>query len=159
MKMKRIIAVLSIMVLTLIFTGCGGDSASGGYAAGEDFTLGDNTFALEKCVRIADMDTDSTEGYGVAVLIEGSQAPIIMSTSGGAPQSAVAMILVKEDGSTIKSSGINFDGIDDQGKYGVRMTFKFSVPKGEEFPAKATMMSANNEEETASLDLTTAPVE
>ena len=158
MKLKKVIAVLSIMAMAFIVTGCG-DSGSSGIPAGEDFTLGDNTFTLEKCVKITDNDTQSSEGYGVAVLIEGNQAPIVMSVNGGTPSSAVSMVLVKDDGSTISPSGINFDGIDDQGKYGVRMTFNFDVPVGEGLPATATMTNTNNEEESVTLDLSSAPTE
>ena len=158
MKLKKIIAVISILAMAFVITSCGG-SVSNGYGAGEDFTLADNTFALEKWVRNTDNDTDSTECYGVALLIEGNEAPIIMSLSGGQPQSAVNLVLNKDDDSTISPSGINFDGIDDQDKYGVRLTFYFNLPKGEDLPKTATLINKNNEEETATLDLTSISVE
>ena len=52
--MKKLFAAALVAVMCLAFAGCGGSS---GYSQGEQFQLGDETYALEKWERNIDKDT------------------------------------------------------------------------------------------------------
>ena len=149
--MKKIIAAMAVAVMCFAFAGCGGSS---GYGEGEQFQLGDETYALEKVVRATDKDTGATECYGVSLLQVGQTAPVIISgfgTSTATTQSALEMTLVDGDQSYAASS-VSFAAIDDVEGYGLRMVFYFDIPSGTAMPTSATLKRSDGEE-TVQLDL------
>ena len=77
--MKKILLYVIALISIFCVAGCGGSS---GYKQGEQFQLGDNTYALEKVVRAPANDTGSTEGFGVSLLQVGNTAPVIISGLG-----------------------------------------------------------------------------
>ena len=151
MVMRKIIAAAAVMIMCVAFAGCGG---SAGYGEGEQFQLGDDTYALEKIVRAPGQDAGSTECYGVSLLQVGDTAPVIISgfgTGTSTTQSALEMTLVDGD-TTYAAKTISFAAIDDVEGYGVRMVFYFDIPAGTELPASATLKRTDGEE-TVELDL------
>ena len=150
--MRRIIAVMAVVIMCVAFAGCGGGGS--GYGAGEQFQLGEDTYALEKVVRATDKDTGSTECYGVSLLQVGNTAPVIISgfgTSTATTQSAIEMTLVDGDKS-YSASTISFAAIDDVEGYGLRMVFYFDIPTGTDLPGSATVKKSDSED-TAELNL------
>ena len=149
--MKKYIAVIAILALCFAFTGCGGSS---GYTEGEQFKLGDETYALEKIERDSDKDTDSTERYGVSLLQVGNSAPVTISGFGGGTTTTKSIIdLTLNDGETkYVTSTISFVATDEVEGYGSRVIFYFDIPKGKDFPASGTLKRTDGDE-TAELDL------
>lgn len=148
---RKIIAAMAVAVMCVAFAGCGGSS---GYGEGEQFQLGDETYALEKIVRAADKDTGSTQSYGVSLLQVGQTAPVIIGGLGNgsmSTQSAVEMTLVDGD-TTYSPSTVSFAAIDDVEGYGLRMVFYFVIPTGTEMPSSATV-KRSGEDEAVDLDL------
>lgn len=157
--MKKLLAVLLAVMTCLAFAACGGGS---GYGEGEQFQLGDNTYALEKVVRVTDNDTGATDGYGVSVLQVGNTAPVVISGLGGngALNTTSAIDMTLHDGDTTYSTrSISFAATDEVEGYGSRVVFYFDIPKGSDLPTSATM-KGQSEEEVAELDLSgMSPVE
>ena len=153
-KRSVIISAVIVMIISVAFAGCGGSAA---YTEGEQFQLEDNTYALEKVVKAIDQDTQSTECYGVSVLMVGDTAPVVMDAGslagGGAitPRSAINMTLSDGDKS-YTAKDISFAKTDEVEGYGSRATFYFDIPVGEELPSKATL-TGTSEEEGIELDL------
>lgn len=149
--MKKVLIALLAVMTCLAFAACGGNS---GYGEGEQFQLGDNTYALEKVVRATDNDTGATDGYGVSVLQVGNTAPVIISGLGnGTMNSTSAIDMTLHDGDTTYSTrSISFAATDEVEGYGSRMIFYFDIPKGSDLPTSATM-KGQSEEEVAELDL------
>ena len=149
--LRRIIVVLAIAVMCVAFAGCGGSS---GYAKGEQFQLGEETYALEKVVRAVDKDAGSTECYGVSLLQVGNTAPIIISgfgTGTTSTQSAIDLTL-SEGETTYSPSSISFEATDEVEGYGSRILFYFDIPAGTALPASGTLKKSDSEE-TAEIDL------
>ena len=149
--LNKIIVAMAIMIMCVAFAGCGGSS---GYSEGEQFQLGEETYALEKVVRAPDKDTSSTECYGVSLLQVGNTAPVIISGFGaGTASTQSALELTLHEGETTYSpSTISFAAIDDVEGYGLRMVFYYDIPTGTEMPTSGTLKGANGEE-TVELDL------
>ena len=149
--MKKIFIAILLTVVCIAFAGCGGGS---GYAKGEQFQLGEETYALEKVVRAPDKDTSSTECYGVSVLQVGSTTPITISGFGtGTPTTKSLIEMTMNDGdTTYEGKTISIAAIDDVDGYAVRMVFYFDIPTGTEMPTSATLKNTDTEE-TADLDL------
>ncbi len=156
--MKKLFIAALAMMMCLAFAGCGGAS---GYSKGEQFQLGDETYALEKWERHSEKDTGSTECYAVCVLQVGNTAPVVISGfgTGGAMNTSSAIQLTLNDGdSTISPSSIGFAAIDDVEGYGCRLTFYYDLPAGSELPESGTL-TKNGEEESAELNLGSLSVE
>ncbi len=149
--MKKIFIAILLTVVCIAFAGCGGGS---GYAKGEQFQLGEETYSLEKVVRAPDKDTSSTECYGVSVLQVGSTTPITISGFGtGTPTTKSLIEMTMNDGdTTYEGKTISIAAIDDVDGYAVRMVFYFDIPTGTEMPTSATLKNTDTEE-TADLDL------
>jgi len=149
--MKKIFIAILLTVVCIAFVGCGGGS---GYAKGEQFQLGEETYSLEKVVRAPDKDTSSTECYGVSVLQVGSTTPITISGFGtGTPTTKSLIEMTMNDGdTTYEGKTISIAAIDDVDGYAVRMVFYFDIPTGTEMPTSATLKNIDTEE-TADLDL------
>ena len=151
-SLNKLIAAMAVMIMCVAFAGCGGGS---GYSEGEQFQLGEDTYALEKVVRAIDEDTSSTECYGVSLLHVGNSAPVIISglgTSGAlSTQSAIDLTLTDGD-TTYSPRSISFAATDEVEGYGSRVVFYFDIPTGTEMPTSATLKNTDTEE-TAELDL------
>jgi len=149
--MKKLLAVLLAAMTCFAFAACGGSS---GYGEGEQFQLGDNTYALERVVRATGNDTGATDGYGVSVLQVGNTAPVVISGLGnGTLNSTSAIDMTLHDGDTTYSTrSISFAATDEVEGYGSRVVFYFDIPKGSDLPTSATM-KGQSEEEVAELDL------
>lgn len=149
--MKKLIAAIVIMIMCLAFAGCGGSS---GFGEGEQFQLGDNTYALEKTVRAADKDTGSAECYGVSILQVGNTAPIIISGLGNGSMSTKSAIdlTLGEGDDAISPKSIRFEATDEVEGYGSRMVFYFEIPSGEDMPDSAFIKEADGDE-SVQLDL------
>lgn len=150
--MKRIIIAALVTALCFVFAGCGSGS---GFKAGEQFQLGENTYALEKWERMTDKDTDTTEGYAVCLLQVGDSAPVIITglgTDNMSTESTLDMTLNMND-STISPNTIGFQAIDDVEGYGSRVTFSFDIPKGEDLPESATFINLTEDDESVQLNL------
>ena len=149
--MKKILIALLAVMTCLAFAACGGSSD---YGEGEQFQLGDNTYALEKVVRATGNDTGATDGYGVSVLQVGNTAPVVISGLGnGTLNSTSAIDMTLHDGDTTYSTrSISFAATDEVEGYGSRVVFYFDIPKGSDLPTSATM-KGQSEEEVAELDL------
>ena len=148
--MKKLFAAALVAVMCLAFAGCGGSS---GYSQGEQFQLGDETYALEKWERNIDKDTSVSEGYSVCVLQVGNTAPIIISgfgTENATTQSAINLELSNGD-KTYSPASIGFQAIDDVEGYGCRLTFYYDLPVGEDLPTSGTL--TKDGEEPVELDL------
>ena len=152
--MKRLSICLLTISLLLFLAACGTSEKS--YSVNERFTIGDDQCVLEKCEKAT--GTATTDDYNISLLIVGDEAPIIMSMNGGQTQttSGIDMVL-KDDNEKIASKDVQFAHIEDQGDYGVRATFLFSVPKDQELPDEATVINNSNKEETVLLDLEDLP--
>lgn len=150
--MKRILVVALVAALCLVFAGCG---SSSGYSAGEQFQLGDNTYALEKWERTTANDTSSSDGYSVCLLQVGNTAPIVISGFGSdnaSMKSALEMTLIDGD-TTYSAKTVGFAAIDDVEGYGSRITFGFDIPKGTDLPTSATLVNTSSGEESVQLNL------
>ena len=149
--LNKIIAAMAVMIMCVAFAGCGGSS---GYSEGEQFQLGEETYALEKVVRAPDKDTSSTECYGVSLLQVGDTTPITISGFGtGTPTTKSLIEMTMNDGeTTYEGKTISIAAIDDVDGYAVRMVFYFDIPTGTEMPTSATLKNTDTEE-TAELDL------
>ena len=149
---KKLIAIAAVAIMCVAFAGCGGSSS--GYSKGEQFQLGENTYALEKVVRATDKDTGSTDCYGVSLLQVGNSAPIVISGLGDDSMSTKSAVdLTLHDGDTNYSPGtISFEATDEVEGYGSRMVFYFDIPKGMELPISGTL-KGSSDEEVAELDL------
>ena len=150
--LSKIIAAMAVVIMCVAFAGCGGSS---GYSKGEQFQLGENTYALEKVVKAVDKDTSSTECYGVSLLQVGNSAPVIISGfgSGGAMSTQSAIELTLTDGdATYSPSTISFEATDEVEGYGSRIVFYFDLPAGTAVPTKG-ILKGTSDEETAELDL------
>ena len=151
-NLRRIIAVMAVAVMCVAFAGCGGGS---GYSEGEQFQLGEDTYALEKVVRAIDEDTSSTECYGVSLLHVGNSAPVIISglgTSGAlSTQSAIDLTLTDGD-TTYSPRSISFAATDEVEGYGSRVVFYFDIPTGTALPTSGTL-KGTSDEETVELNL------
>ena len=151
-SLNKIIAAMSVMIMCVAFAGCGGGS---GYSEGEQFQLGEDTYALEKVVRAIDEDTSSTECYGVSLLHVGNSAPVIISglgTSGAlSTQSAIDLTLTDGD-TTYSPRSISFAATDEVEGYGSRVVFYFDIPTGTALPTSGTL-KGTSDEETVELNL------
>ena len=151
-SLNKIIAAMAVMIMCVAFAGCGGGS---GYSEGEQFQLGEDTYALEKVVRAIDEDTSSTECYGVSLLHVGNSAPVIISglgTSGAlSTQSAIDLTLTDGD-TTYSPRSISFAATDEVEGYGSRVVFYFDIPTGTALPTSGTL-KGTSDEETVELNL------
>lgn len=151
-SMKTFIATIVIIIICIAFAGCGVGS---GYSEGEQFTFGENTYALERLVRVKDKDTDSTECYGVSLLQVGYEAPVIISGFFGngnmSTKSAIDMTL-KDGDTTYSTRSISFAATDEVEGYGSRAVFYFDIPKGTDLPTSAILWGSDDEE-TVELNL------
>ena len=151
-SLNKIIAAMAVMIMCFAFAGCGGGS---GYSEGEQFQLGEDTYALEKVVRAIDEDTSSTECYGVSLLHVGNSAPVIISglgTSGAlSTQSAIDLTLTDGD-TTYSPRSIYFAATDEVEGYGSRVVFYFDIPTGTALPTSGTL-KGTSDEETVELNL------
>ena len=141
--MKKILSVLLAAVMCLAFAACGGGT---GYGEGEQFQIGDETYALEKVVRASDNDTSSTDSYGVSFLHVGQTAPVIISGfgTGGTPTTQSALEMTLNDGDTsITAKTISFEATDEVEGYGSRVVFYFDIPKGEAMPTSGILKDAS----------------
>lgn len=154
-KMKRLTACLLTLSMLLLAAGCGASQKA--YSVKERFELGDDQYALEKWERMSDLDTDSTNGYGICLLIVGQEAPVIMSMGGGQTTSGIDLTLTGDQEEPITAQDIQFAAVENMGDYGVRATFQFSLPKDKELPQQGTLINNSNKEETVSLDLSDLP--
>ena len=140
-SLNKIIAAMAVMIMCVAFAGCGGGS---GYSEGEQFQLGEDTYALEKVVRAIDEDTSSTECYGVSLLHVGNSAPVIISglgTSGAlSTQSAIDLTLTDGD-TTYSPRSISFAATDEVEGYGSRVVFYFDIPTETETTTTTTTSS------------------
>ena len=151
-SLNKIIAAMAVMIMCVAFAGCGGGS---GYSEGEQFQLGEDTYALEKVVRAIDEDTSSTECYGVSLLHVGNSAPVIISGLGtsGALSTKSAIDLTLTDGDTTYSPrSISFAATDEVEGYGSRVVFYFDIPTGAALPTSGTL-KGTSDEETVELNL------
>ena len=151
-SLNKLIAAMAVMIMCVAFAGCGGGS---GYSEGEQFQLGEDTYALEKVVRAIDEDTSSTECYGVSLLHVGNSAPIIISGLGtsGALNSQSAIELTLTDGDTTYSPrSISFAATDEVEGYGSRVVFYFDIPAGTALPTSGTL-KGTSDEDVVELDL------
>lgn len=150
--MKKIIAAAAVLMMCFAFAGCGGSS---GYAKGEQFQIGDDTYALEKVVKAIDKDTSSSECYGVSLLHVGNTAPVVISGLGAngamSTQSAIEMTLIDGD-TNYSASSLSFEATDEVEGYGSRVTFYFDLPVGTSVPTGATV-KGSGDEEAVQLDL------
>ena len=154
--MKKLFAAAFVIIMCVAFAGCGGSS---GYSQGEQFQLGDETYALEKWERNIDKDTSASEGYSVCILEVGTTAPIIISGFGTANATATSAIgLELSNGEkTYTPTSIGFQAIDDVEGYGSRITFYFDLPVGEDIPTSGTL--TKDGEEPVELDFSGLTVE
>ena len=150
-SLNKLIAAMAVMIMCVAFAGCGGGS---GYSEGEQFQLGEDTYALEKVVRAIDEDTSSTECYGVSLLHVGNSAPVIISglgTSGAlSTQSAIDLTLTDGD-TTYSPRSISFAATEVEGD-GSRVVFYVDIPTGTALPTSGTL-KGTSDEETVELNL------
>ncbi|MDO5112110.1 MAG: hypothetical protein Q4E65_07380 [Clostridia bacterium] len=159
--MKKWIAVLLAALLLMSFSACGADEAqsagqTAGKAAGESFTLGKETYALEKWVLLPEYDTDTMRGYGLCLVQQEAVAPIKITSQG---YSSLVDATLDVGGTELPTRNISFIKTDGAPGYAARVTFEFALDKGEALPASATMRHADTKEEQR-LDLSAlaAPV-
>lgn len=166
--MKRFLSVLLLIALVASLTACSGQPAepAGGSAApvqetfkpeiaalsvGEDFKLGDETYALEKWVALPEYDSDTQTGVGLCFVQKEGVAPIAIS--GGNYKSLIDMTL-DMDGTSLFTSNISFIKAEDAPGYTARVTFEFALPKSAAMPAGGTIFHTGENEEIA-IDLST----
>ena len=122
----------------------------------ERFSLGDDKYVLEKSEKTA--ETATANDYEISLLIVGDEAPVIMNMTEGQTQTTSGIDMVLIDGhEKISSKETTFEHMSNQGDYGIRATFLFSVPKDKELPEEATLINKSNTEETVLLDLEDLP--
>jgi hypothetical protein len=152
--MKRISAVLLIITLIAALTACTKAPAAGkegspyqnvpALSAGDDFKLGDETYALEKWVTLPEYDTDTKIGYGLCFVQKEGIAPIAIS--GSNYTSLIDMKLDMDDG-TLATSNISFIAVDDAPGYAARVTFEFALPKAAALPESGTIFHTGADKE------------
>ncbi|MBR0373103.1 MAG: hypothetical protein IJH91_01090 [Mogibacterium sp.] len=148
MKTKRTALLAVLLALVMLLASCGG---SKGVAKGEQFTLGDYTYALEKVERSGDKCT-------VTLLLVGDQVPVILTSDGAGGMVTKVGILMRmgEGDDAINATEISINAVDDVEGYGGRMGFTFTLPADAELPETATAINGFDEKETVVLDLTSA---
>ncbi len=147
--MKRWIALLIAALLLMPLSSCSGGGAqsagqSAGKAAGESFTLGKESYALEKWVLLPEYDTDTARGYGLCLVQKEAVAPIKITSQG---YSSLVDATLDAGGTVISSRNISFIKTEDAPGYAARVTFEFALDKDEALPTSATMRHADTEEE------------
>lgn len=155
--MKKWLLLLLCTMLAIALTACGGvvsaepKQESAGLAAGEDFSMGDETYALEKWVLLPEYNTDTHAGYGVCFVQKEGIAPILIS--GSSYRSLIDMTL-DTGGEAISTRNISFIKVEDAPGYAARVTFEFSLPKDAKLPAIGRIFHSGKDEE-ADIDLST----
>ena len=153
--MKRVFICLLTVGILLFISACGASEKS--YSVNERFSLGDNKYALEKSEKTS--ETATANDYEISLLIVGDEAPVMMNMTGGKTQTTSGIEMVLNDGNEkITSKETTFEHMSNQGDYGIRAVFLFSVPKDKELPEEATLINKSNTEETVSVDLKALPV-
>jgi len=152
--MKRISAVFLVFALIAALTACFKAPTAGkeestsqngpALSVGEDFKLGDETYALEKWVALPEYDTDTKTGYGLCFVQEEGIAPIAIS--GSSYTSLIDMKLDMDDG-TLSTSNISFISVDDAPGYAARVTFEFALPKAAALPEIGTIFHIGADKE------------
>ncbi len=161
--MKRSLSALLLVLLVASLAACSGRPAgpagesaappretfqpeAAALTAGEDFKLGDETYALEKWVALPEYDTDTQTGVGLCFVQREGVAPIAIS--GGGYKSLIDMTLDME-GTPLYTSNISFIKAEDAPGYTARVTFEFALPKGAALPAGGTIFHTGENEEIA----------
>ena len=152
--MKRLLICLLTAGILLLTVSCGVSEKS--YSVNERFSLGDNKYALEKSEKTSETATEND--YEISLLIVGDEAPVMMNMTGGKTQTTSGIEMVLNDGNEkITSKETTFEHMSNQGDYGIRAVFLFSVPKDKELPEEATLINKSNKEESVVLDLEDLP--
>lgn len=157
---KLIIGISMCFLFITAMTACGSSEPDGiGY--GEEFTVADNTYKLDKIVEVTDSQTGGTEQYEVQVLMSTQSAPVqfSMGTDGttGTPQSLITIELNGDD-TKYTTNNIRFKAADEGGFKGMA-TFIFTLPDGVDFPATGTFLYTGEEEESVPLDFSEMKIE
>ena len=154
--MKKLLALLLLVATIGALTACSPQASAPGQgaselktdalSAGEDFKLGDETYALEKWVALPEYDTDAKTGVGLCFLQKEGVAPIVISGDGY--KSLIDMTL-DMDGAALATSNISFIKVEDAPGYAARVTFEFALPKGAALPTGGTIFHTGENEELA----------
>ena len=152
--MKRISAIFLIFALIAALTACAKAPAAGKegspyqngstLSAGEDFKLGDETYALEKWIALPEYDTDTKTGYGLCFVQKEGVAPIAIS---GSSYTSLIDMNLDMDGGTLSTSYISFIAVDDAPGYAARVTFEFALPKAAALPENGTIFHTGADKE------------
>ncbi len=152
--MKRVFICLLTVGILLFISACGASEKP--YSVNERFSLGDDKYVLEKSEKTS--ETDTSNEYTISLLMVGDEAPVIMNMTGGKTQTTSGIEMVLNNGDEkISSKETTFEHMSNQGDYGIRAVFLFSVPKDKELPEEATLINKSNTEETVLLDLEDLP--
>lgn len=146
----KILAVVSILMVLMCSVACTAQQDKA-YAANEKFKLNDNTFVLEKLVRLPDLDKGSSEGYGLCLLMVDDNVPVIIN--GANMTSGISMYLTTAEDDTIESTSVDYDHQPDVSGYSVRATFSFLVPSEGDFPQSAALYDVQDKENKVLLDI------
>lgn len=154
--MKKLLAALLFIAIIGVLTACSPQASAPGQeaseiktdalSAGEDFKLGNETYALEKWMALPEYDTDTQTGVGLCFVQKEGVAPIAISGSGY--KSLIDMTL-DMDGAALATSNISFIKVEDAPGYTARVTFEFALPKGAALPVGGTIFHTGKNEEVA----------
>ena len=155
-KAGKILLILIIAVLAAVCVSCSSETQNKGYGANEPFTLSTKKYALEKWVRLPDEDRGEQEAYGLCILMVGKDAPVTFNIgtngSAGNMRSGIDVTLQKGE-EMISTRNISFAAVEDVPGYGIRATFNFLLPKGEELPKSATLFDTTDKSKSVLLNL------
>lgn len=158
---RSLIILLLVTAMALSITACGGkdDKDDGAEAPKEEtVTVGEYTFKPEKWVHNADEDTDSTQKYGLCLLMLGERVPVTMGVDGGNAQAAVQVSFTSGDTVT-NANMVSYEHISDQGEYKIRATFFADLPKDQPLPDTATISLDTGDKPLSTVDISGLPEE
>ena len=158
MKKVLVFAMAALLVVSAaVLTACG-SSGGGESAKNADVKVGDYYMKAEKWTHDSAYDNDSTEHYGLNILILGEKIPMTMGIDGGNAKSGFSIVFKGESGD-IDPTSVTYTKIDDQGDYKIRAIFYFDNPKDTKLPETAIISLASDENTSATMDLSAIEVE
>ena len=150
--MKKHMMVIGLISLFYIFITCGATmhrsfkTQDVSVSAGENFKFGDETYALEKWIKMPKYDSESKTGYGLSFLQKEGVMPVQLSISTNGSPSAYASLLdmkLEIDGENLEPENISFENVKDVPGYTARIIFEFAIPNQSKLPDKGTLFYTN----------------